>query len=325
MVRVAYVELIDAHNQLKQAALNAIQAGESFNEFRKNIELKGFMPKNPYHLRTNFNTAVNNAHLAGQWVSIEKDKQDYPYLRYLAILDDRTRDEHFALHGIVRHVDDEFWDTHYPPNGWNCRCSVEQLTQEEADRDAGKHKKTTIKPNKDFNQNTGKERQILGRWLDEKQPSKYTKTHKELQLPKWEDLPETGEPPKLDIDLREKGKDELLQIMEDFLDDRIVTDSQGFPIFLDRNKAKKFNAEKYDAKAIVRRVAHLPAIDDTLQNPTEIWLDENGTRLRYMKKYEKGVLILVDMVDGRFDYFNIIPKVRHTTMDRDRNGFYLGR
>ncbi|MFA5498899.1 MAG: PBECR2 nuclease fold domain-containing protein [Candidatus Cloacimonadia bacterium] len=69
----------------------------------------------------------------------------------------------------------------------------------------------------------------------------------------------------------------------------------------------------------------LPAIDDTLQNPTEIWLDKEGKRLRYMKKYKEGLVILVDVVDGRFDYFNIIPKVRHTTMDRDRNGFYLGR
>jgi hypothetical protein len=82
-----------------------------------------------------------------------------------------------------------------------------------------------------------------------------------------------------------KEKDELLQIMADFLDDRIVTDSQGFPIYLDRNKAKKFTKKEYGVNDVSRRVAHLPAIDDTLQNPTEIWLDKNGTRLRYMKKY----------------------------------------
>ena len=177
----------------------------------------------------------------------------------------------------------------------------------------------------DFNQNTGKDRQILGRWLDEKQSSKQTKTYQDLQLPKWKDLPGAGEPPQLDIDLREKRKDELLKIMADFLDDRIVTDSQGFPIFLDRNKAKKFNAEKYNPKDVVRRVAHLPAIDDTLQNPTEIWLDENGTRLRYMKKYEKGLMIFVDMVDGRFDYFNIIPNMKPDKIDDRREGFYLGK
>jgi hypothetical protein len=31
------------------------------------------------------------------------------------------------LNGVIKKVNDRFWDMYYPPNGWGCRCSVEQL------------------------------------------------------------------------------------------------------------------------------------------------------------------------------------------------------
>ena len=32
-----------------------------------------------------------------------------------------------ALHGVTLPIDDPFWEQFYPPNGWNCRCSVSQV------------------------------------------------------------------------------------------------------------------------------------------------------------------------------------------------------
>ena len=29
---------------------------------------------------------------------------------------------------------DSFWDVYYPPNGWNCRCSVQQLSDRDMAR-----------------------------------------------------------------------------------------------------------------------------------------------------------------------------------------------
>ena len=34
------------------------------------------------------------------------------------------REEHLALVGTIRPIEDPWWDTHMPPSAWNCKCSV---------------------------------------------------------------------------------------------------------------------------------------------------------------------------------------------------------
>ncbi|MBI4829453.1 MAG: minor capsid protein [Nitrospinae bacterium] len=75
-------------------------------------------------LETIFRTNLRTAHAAGQWERIERNKKTLPLLMYDAINDGRTRAEHRAWDGTVLPVDHPWWKTHYPPNGWNCRCSV---------------------------------------------------------------------------------------------------------------------------------------------------------------------------------------------------------
>jgi uncharacterized protein with gpF-like domain len=50
-------------------------------------------------------------------------------LRFLATQDGNTRDEHAALHGIIKPVDDPFWESYFPPLDWNCRCRTERLEE----------------------------------------------------------------------------------------------------------------------------------------------------------------------------------------------------
>ena len=78
-------------------------------------------------LRTIYYTNSIVSHQAGQYKQLMKQAEDYPYWRYKTAGDSRVRKSHRALHNKVFRFTDPFWETHYPPNGWFCRCSVEAL------------------------------------------------------------------------------------------------------------------------------------------------------------------------------------------------------
>jgi SPP1 gp7 family putative phage head morphogenesis protein len=82
----------------------------------------------PSRLELIFRTNLQTSYSAGHWSEIQDTKADAPYLLYEAVDDDRTREEHRAWDGTVLPVDDAWWMTHMPPNGWNCRCGVVQLS-----------------------------------------------------------------------------------------------------------------------------------------------------------------------------------------------------
>lgn len=82
-------------------------------------------------LETIYRTNMQASYSAGQWQQIQEQKEIAPYLMYSAIDDDRVRPEHLAWNNLILPADDEFWDSHMPPNGWNCRCSVIQLSEDE--------------------------------------------------------------------------------------------------------------------------------------------------------------------------------------------------
>lgn len=118
----------------------AISAGTTIADFRKDfdkiVETHGWSYNGGRNWRTRviFDTNVRMAHQAGKWEAAQRTKERRPYLRYMAVKDDRTRPEHLAWDGLVLPIDDPFWKTHYPPNGWNCRCTVQTLSDRDLDR-----------------------------------------------------------------------------------------------------------------------------------------------------------------------------------------------
>nr|WP_277620693.1 phage minor head protein [Campylobacter blaseri] len=77
---------------------------------------------------TNMRTIYAKSRYTGQMLS------SATHFRYTAVMDNLTRAKHRGMHNLVLPKTDPFWDTNYPPNGWNCRCQVEAITLSEAKR-----------------------------------------------------------------------------------------------------------------------------------------------------------------------------------------------
>lgn len=81
---------------------------------------------NERYLRAEYNFASASAQMAAKWEQMAADGDEY-YLQYRTAGDGAVRPEHAALHNVTLPASDSFWDTYYPPNGWNCRCTVVQV------------------------------------------------------------------------------------------------------------------------------------------------------------------------------------------------------
>lgn len=78
----------------------------------------------PRRLNTIYRVNMQQAYSAARYQRYMDNVDNRPYWLYSAVGDARTRPAHQALNGRVYRYDDPFWATFYPPNGFNCRCTV---------------------------------------------------------------------------------------------------------------------------------------------------------------------------------------------------------
>ena len=84
---------------------------------------------NGSYLRTEYNFARQSSLMAARWKHFEKDGDRYN-LQYRTAYDDRVRTSHRKLEGITLPPSSKFWNDYFPPNGWNCRCTVVQVRKD---------------------------------------------------------------------------------------------------------------------------------------------------------------------------------------------------
>jgi len=137
----------DLAKDMHEAVVKVRESGGTLSDFRKDFDQivakHGWSYKGTRGWRTRviYEANMGSAMMAGRWQQLQENKAERPYLQYRTAGDSRVRKEHAQWNGIIRHIDDPFWRTHYPPNGWLCRCVVRAYN----DRELGQGNLTVTK------------------------------------------------------------------------------------------------------------------------------------------------------------------------------------
>lgn len=110
---------------LNRALLNEKGKLRSWQEFKAEALL--INGTHSRWLKAEYDMAVASSQMAAKWVRAQEDKDAMPLLQFDAVMDKRTTQTCRSLDGVVRPVDDPFWNTWYPPNHWGCRSDVRSL------------------------------------------------------------------------------------------------------------------------------------------------------------------------------------------------------
>ncbi|BCS94607.1 phage protein [Desulfoluna limicola] len=173
---VAKAMEMDVLADIREAVDKAIEGGQTFQQFAK--ELKPTLQKrgwwgvkemvdpetgevveaqlgSPRRLKTIYRANMRTARASAQWERARRTKKLRPYFLYQLGPSANHREEHVAWHNIILPVDDPFWLTHFPPNGWGCKCFVRQITEREAQRLGGVTKRPEVVMRQWENKRTG--------------------------------------------------------------------------------------------------------------------------------------------------------------------------
>ncbi|WOF75322.1 phage minor head protein [Parvibaculaceae bacterium PLY_AMNH_Bact1] len=130
----------DLVKDFQEAVGEAIAEGKTLDQFRKEFDDIvarhgwSYNGGRGWRSRVIFQTNMRGVYASGRWQQVERQKSRRPFARYVAVRDDNTRPEHQAWHNTILPVDDPFWTTHGPPNGWGCRCRVQSLSARDVKR-----------------------------------------------------------------------------------------------------------------------------------------------------------------------------------------------
>ncbi|WP_137136625.1 phage minor head protein [Rhizobium sp. FKY42] len=153
---VAKAVELDVLNAFRGTIAQAIAEGKGFDNWKPLIEKEltklgwwqprmvadpsGIQPERMVNfssdrrLKTIFWSNMNSARAAGQWERAQRSKKTLPYVLYLRTTSGDPRPEHLLWVGTILPIDHPFWNTHWPPNGWLCKCQVRMISAREAER-----------------------------------------------------------------------------------------------------------------------------------------------------------------------------------------------
>jgi len=117
---------------MQAAVQKAIEHGTTLAEFRKDFDKSvakhgwAYNGERGWRTRVIYETNLRTSYAAGRHEQLQK-LEYWQYHHSIGV--NNPREQHLAWDGLVLSKDDSFWNTHYPPNGWGCRCYVTGMSK----------------------------------------------------------------------------------------------------------------------------------------------------------------------------------------------------
>lgn len=138
---VAGATASDLLADLRAAVDKAIATGTTLEQFRKDFRAivaargwtgwtgEGTAAGEAWRTRVIYETNLRTAYSAGRGAQLSSPQllAVRPYWRYIhsdTVLSPRPQHKYWGDIGLTLRHDHPWWRTHYPPNGWGCRCRV---------------------------------------------------------------------------------------------------------------------------------------------------------------------------------------------------------
>ncbi|WP_321367605.1 PBECR2 nuclease fold domain-containing protein [uncultured Desulfuromusa sp.] len=132
----------DLLTDFRSAVDKAISEGTTLETFRKDFDIivakHGWSYNGGRNWRSNviYSTNIRTAYMAGRWKQLTDPEllKLRPYLEYRHGDSLHPRLPHLAWDGTILPADDPWWQTHYTPNGWGCKCKVFSVSERDLER-----------------------------------------------------------------------------------------------------------------------------------------------------------------------------------------------
>lgn len=122
----------DLVKDFQEAVKTAIKDGTTIQSFRKDFDKIvakhgwGYNGGRGWRTRIIYDTNLRTSHAAGRYEQLQR-LEFWQYHHSPGV--ENPRPQHVGWDGLVLPKDDPFWNTHFPPNGWRCRCFVTGMSK----------------------------------------------------------------------------------------------------------------------------------------------------------------------------------------------------
>lgn len=278
----------------------ALAQGTGLEEFRaafdEIVARHGWSYKGSRNWRTKviFETNMRTAYQAGRYAQLKEAIALRPFWQYRHGDSLKPRPLHQSWDRKVLRHDDPWWDSHYPPNGWGCKCTVVGLGEEDLadqgkkgpdkapdngvgpkpDPVTGEPVPAGIDPGWDYNVGEAAwgrrlSDQAMSAWQSQSRAEAFEK----LTPGDWETLGRPERLPQLQSRVKPAPPAKTVEAFEDRMRDVLGGEEKVFPVGKgDWEMPVLVNAESVAAHVELERSAFADFLPELLEAPQEAWL-----------------------------------------------------